>query len=126
MEFVKPTEAELTILHVLWTNGAQSVRFVNDILNREGDTERGYTSTLKTMQVMHDKGLLTRDDSARSHVYTAALPQQETQRNLVNHFVSSAFKGSAMQLVMQALGSHAATDDELAEIKSLIEQMEKK
>ena len=126
MEFVKPTEAELTILHVLWTNGAQSVRFVNDILNREGDNERGYTSTLKTMQVMHDKGLLTRDDSARSHVYAAALPQQETQRNLVNHFVSSAFKGSAMQLVMQALGNHAATDDELAEIKSLIEQMEKK
>ena len=127
MEFVKPTEAELAILHVLWTNGAQSVRFVNEHLNTEGDGERGYTSTLKTMQVMHEKkGLLTRDDSARSHLYAAAMPQQETQRNLVNHFVSSAFKGSAMQLVMQALGNHSATGDELAEIKSLIEQIEKK
>ena len=126
MEFVKPTEAELAILHVLWNNGAQPVRFVNDILNSESDGERGYTSTLKTMQVMYEKGLLTRDDSARSHVYAAALPQQEPQRNLVNHFVSSAFKGSAMQLVMQALGNHSATEDELAEIKSLIEQMEKK
>ncbi len=125
-QFVKPTEAELEILHILWANGAQSVRFVNDKLNEHRDPSIGYTTTLKTMQVMNDKGLLVRDDSARSHIYSAAIPQTETQRNLVNHFVESAFKGSAMQLVMEALGNHNASNDELAEIKALIEQMEKK
>ncbi|MBL7815732.1 MAG: BlaI/MecI/CopY family transcriptional regulator [Saprospiraceae bacterium] len=125
-EFVKPTEAELEILHVLWAYGAQSVRFVNDKLNEQRDPSVGYTSTLKTMQVMHEKGLVARDDSARSHIYAAAMPQTETQRNLVKNFVDSAFKGSAMQLVMQALGNHEASDSELAEIKALIEQMEKK
>lgn len=126
-EFVKPTEAELEILHILWTNGAQSVRFVNDKLNEHRDPSVGYTTTLKTMQVMHEKkGLLVRDDTARSHIYVAAMPQVETQRNLMNHFVESAFKGSAMQMVMQALGNHNASDGELAEIKALIEQIEKK
>ena len=125
-EFVKPTEAELEILHILWANGAQSVRFVNDKLNEQRDPSVGYTTTLKTMQVMNEKGLVARDDSARSHIYAPALPQVETQRNLVNHFVESAFKGSAMQLVMQALGNHDASDNELAEIKALIESMEKK
>ena len=126
IQFVKPTEAELEILHVLWANGAQSVRFVNDTLNEQRDSSIGYTTTLKTMQVMNDKGLLVRDDTARSHIYSAAIPQNETQRNLVNHFVESAFKGSAMQLVMEALGNHNASNDELAEIKALIEQIEKK
>ena len=125
-QFVKPTEAELEILHVLWTDGAQSVRYINDKLNMHRDPSVGYTTTLKTMQVMNEKGLLVRDDSARSHIYNAAMPQTETQRNLVNHFVESAFKGSAMQLVMEALGNHNASNDELAEIKALIEQMEKK
>jgi BlaI family transcriptional regulator, penicillinase repressor len=125
-EFIKPTEAELEILHILWANGAQSVRFVNDKLNEKRMPPIGYTTTLKTMQVMHnDKGLLVRDDSARSHIYVAAMPQVETQRNLVNHFVESAFKGSAMQLVMQALGNHDASNSEIAEIKALIETMEK-
>ncbi len=125
-EFVKPTEAELEILHILWANGAQSVRFVNDKLNEKRDPSVGYTTTLKTMQVMNDKKLVERDDSARSHIYVAAMPQVETQRNLMNHFVESAFKGSAMQMVMQALGNHDASGDELAEIKALIEQIEKK
>ena len=132
-QFVKPTEAELEILHILWANGAQSVREVNDKLNEKRTPSPngvlrtvGYTTTLKTMQVMTEKGLVVRDDSARSHIYIAAMPQVETQRNLVNHFVESAFKGSAMQLVMQALGNHDASDNELAEIKALIESMEKK
>ena len=125
-QFVKPTEAELDILHILWADGAQSVRYINDKLNEQRDPSVGYTTTLKTMQVMNEKGLLVRDDSARSHIYNAAIPQTETQRNLVNHFVESAFKGSAMQLVMEALGNHNASNDELAEIKALIEQMEKK
>jgi BlaI family transcriptional regulator, penicillinase repressor len=125
MEYTKPTDAELDILHILWTHGAQSVRFVNEKLNRERDSEVGYTTTLKTMQVMHDKRLLTRDDSQRSHVYAAAMPQNDMQSRLVNQFVSTAFKGSAMQMVMQALGNHTATSDEIAEIRALIEQKEK-
>jgi BlaI family transcriptional regulator, penicillinase repressor len=125
MEYTKPTEAELEILHVLWHHGAQSVRFVNEQLNQARDSEVGYTTTLKTMQVMFEKGLLHRDDSQRSHVYAAAMPQNDMQRRLVNQFVSSAFKGSAMQMVMQALGNHTATSDEIAEIRALIEQKER-
>jgi BlaI family transcriptional regulator, penicillinase repressor len=121
-EFVKPTDAELEILHVLWNNGASSVRFVNEKLSET--KEIVYTSTLKTMQVMLDKGLLTRDDSARQHIYAPALPQEETQKNLLDKFVENAFKGSAMQMVMQALGNHEASDSELAEIKALIEKLE--
>ena len=124
MKFIKPTEAELEILHILWANGASSVRFVNEKLC--GNREVGYTTTLKMMQMMYDKGLLSRDDSTRSHVYEAIHQQEETQQVLLNQFVNSAFKGSAMQLVMQALGNHNATDKELAEIKALIEQIESK
>jgi predicted transcriptional regulator len=125
-EFIKPTDAELEILHILWADGAQSVRYVNDKLNERRAEPIGYTTTLKTMQVMHGKGLLMRDDSARTHTYASAFAQSETQSRLVNHFVKSAFQGSAMQLVMQALGNHSASANELAEIKNLIEQMEKK
>lgn len=123
-DFIKPTEAELEVLHILWQNGASSVRFVNEKLCE--NREVGYTTTLKMMQVMYDKGLLSRDDSTRSHIYTAIYKQEETQQHLLNQFVNSTFKGSAMQLVMQALGNHNATDVELAEIKALIEQMENK
>ena len=122
-EFIKPTDAELEILHILWENGAQSVRFVNEKLG-EQSRDIGYTTTLKTMQVMFDKRLLTRDDSARSHIYAAALPQQDMQQRLLDRFVASAFRGSAQQLVMQALGNRHATADEIAEIKALIEQLE--
>ena len=122
-EFIKPTDAELEILHILWENGAQSVRFVNEKLG-EQSRDIGYTTTLKTMQVMFDKRLLTRDDSARSHIYAAALPQQDMQQRLLARFVASAFRGSAQQLVMQALGNRHATADEIAEIKALIEQLE--
>lgn len=120
-EFVKPTEAELEILHILWENGPCSVRFVNEKLNEK--REVGYTTSLKMLQVMYEKGLVQRDERARSHLYAAALPQAETQKNLLSHFVEATFKGSAMQLVMQALGNHNATSDELAEIKALIDKM---
>ena len=122
-EFIKPTEAELEILHILWQNGKSSVRIVNEKLCE--NREIGYTTTLKMMQMMFEKGLLQRDDTARTHIYTPAMPQEDTQKHLLNHFVDSAFKGSAMQLVMQALGNHDASKDELAEIKALIQQMEK-
>lgn len=122
-EFIKPTEAELEVLHILWQYGASSVRFVNEKLCE--NREVGYTTTLKMMQVMYDKGLLSRDDSTRSHIYTAIYQQEETQQHLLNQFVHATFKGSAMQLVMQALGNHTATESELAEIKALINQIEK-
>ena len=124
MKFIKPTEAELEILHILWANGANSVRFVNEKLCE--NREVGYTTTLKMMQMMYDKGLLNRDDSTRSHVYEAIYKQEETQQKLLDQFVNTAFKGSAMQLVMQALGNHNATGEELAEIKALIKQIEGK
>ena len=124
MKFIKPTEAELEILHILWANGSSSVRFVNEKLCE--NREVGYTTTLKMMQMMYDKGLLNRDDSTRSHVYEAIYKQEETQQKLLDQFVNTAFKGSAMQLVMQALGNHNATGEELEEIKALIKQIENK
>ena len=124
MKFIKPTEAELEILHILWANGSSSVRFVNEKLCE--NREVGYTTTLKMMQMMYDKGLLNRDDSTRSHVYEAINQQEETQQQLLDQFVNTAFKGSAMQLVMQALGNHNATGEELEEIKALIKQIEGK
>jgi BlaI family transcriptional regulator, penicillinase repressor len=123
-EIAKPTESELEIMHILWENGASSVRFVNDELCKKREVV--YTTTLKMMQNMYEKGLVTRDDSSRTHIYAAAIEQQETQKNLLNYFVNTTFRGSAMQMVMQALGNHNASESELAEIKSLIEQLEKK
>jgi predicted transcriptional regulator len=122
--FPKPTEAELEILQVLWENGPSTVRFVNDELSKR--KEVGYTTTLKIMQIMHEKkGLLTRNADNRSHVYEPAMPQAETQQNLLNNFVDNVFSGSAMNLVMQALGHHRASKDELEQIKALIAKIEK-
>lgn len=118
----KPTEAELEILQVLWENGPSSVRFVNDEL--AGKREVGYTTTLKLMQIMYEKGLVTRNTDARSHIYEAATERSETQRTLLGNFVDNVFSGSAMNLVMQALGNHKASKDELDKIKALIEKME--
>ncbi|MCB0597932.1 MAG: BlaI/MecI/CopY family transcriptional regulator [Phaeodactylibacter sp.] len=118
----KPTESELEILQVLWENGPSSVRFVNDKLN-EG-REVGYTTTLKLMQIMADKGLASRNTDNRTHIYQAAVSEADTQKRLLQKFVSTAFRGSAMKLVMQALGNHQASPEELDEIKALIEKME--
>ncbi len=115
---MKPTDAELEVLHVLWTNGPQTVRQVNDELNRQ--REVGYTTTLKIMQIMQEKGLLTRTEEGKSHIYTAALGEQEAQQTLVDRFLETAFRGSASQLVMQVLGRHKTSADELDEIKKLL------
>ena len=120
----KPTESELEILKVLWEYGPSSVRFVNDEINKRKDT--GYTTTLKFMQIMLEKNLLTRNTETRSHIYQAAISQEETQRDLLGKFVDNVFGGSAMNLVMQALGDHDASKEELDQIKALIEQIEKK
>ena len=122
--FSKPTEAELKILQVLWVQGPSPVRLVNDILNEKQEGEVGYTTTLKLMQIMHDKGLVTRNTDARSHIYEAAISRDDTQQNLLDTFVDNVFSGSAMNLVMSALGNHKASQDELEQIKALIKRME--
>jgi len=119
----KPTDAELEILQVLWDVGPASVRDVNDKLNTR--REIGYTTTLKVMQIMLEKGLVERNTDARSHIYEAASPKEETQRNLLGTFMENVFSGSAASLIMQVLGNHNASKAELDEIKALIERIEK-
>jgi BlaI family penicillinase repressor len=118
----KPTETELEILQVLWQRGPSSVRDVHDALG--ANREVGYTTTLKLMQIMAEKGLVRRNTDARSHIYEAALPEETVQQQLLDKFVHTAFRGSAMNLVMQALGQHQADAEELARIKDLIRQLE--
>ena len=115
----RPTEAELAILGVLWTRGPSTVRQVNDALSASRET--GYTTTLKLMQIMAEKGLVTRDESDRTHLYTARGSQGETQRALVSDLVDRAFGGSAAALVLQALQSGDTSPQELAEIERLID-----
>ncbi|WP_020597774.1 BlaI/MecI/CopY family transcriptional regulator [Spirosoma panaciterrae] len=118
---MKPTDAELEILHVLWANGPSTVRQVHDSLSQ--NREIGYTTALKLMQIMHEKGLLSREEDGRSHTYTALVTEEDTQRNLVDRFVETAFRGSASKLVMQVLGQHKASREELDEIKALLNNL---
>jgi predicted transcriptional regulator len=122
----KPTDSELEILQILWQKGSCTVREVNEILNQSREGEVGYTTTLKIMQIMHEKGLIGRDESAKTHIYSAVAKEEDTQKQLLNRFMDSVFKGSAMKMVMQALGNQKTTPEELAEIKKLIEEMENK
>jgi predicted transcriptional regulator len=115
----QPTPAELGILTVLWRRGPSTVREVHENL----DTSVGYTTVLKLMQIMTGKGLLTREESSRTHVYAAAMTEESTQRRLVSDLVDRAFGGSALRLVVQALSTTPATPEELAEVKRLIDQM---
>lgn len=119
---MRPTDSELEILHVLWKQGPRTVRQVNEELGQQ--REIGYTTTLKLMQIMHEKGLLTRSEKAKSHVYTAALGEQEAQQTLIDRFLETTFRGSASQLVMQVLGRHKASSDELNEIKKLLNNLD--
>jgi BlaI family transcriptional regulator, penicillinase repressor len=118
----KPTDAELAILRVLWQRGPSTVRDVWEQLNPKQHT--GYTTVLKTMQIMSEKGLLARDETDRSHVYQAARSEVQTQRQVVGHLLERLFSGSASQLVMQALAAKKATPAELAEIRKLLNDME--
>jgi len=122
MTFSKPTDAELEILHLLWELGPSTVRTVNDRLNQR--RELGYTTTLKMMQIMSEKGLVTRTEDGRTHLYAAAVAEADTQSRLLQQFVNNAFLGSASKMVLQALGNHQATAAELDEIKALIAQLE--
>ena len=118
----KPTDAELAILRVLWQRGASTVRDVWEQLSPKQHT--GYTTVLKTMQIMSVKGLLARNETDRSHVYQAARSEAQTQRQVVGHLLDRLFSGSAPKLVMQALAAKKATPAELAEIRKLLNDME--
>jgi BlaI family transcriptional regulator, penicillinase repressor len=122
-----PTDAELDILQVLWEKSPETVRFVNDELNKRRnaeDKEIGYTTTLKIMQLMLDKSLLTREIVERSHIYKPSVSQEITQTQVIRGVVDNAFGGSASSLVMRALGSGATKPEDLEKIKALIQQIE--
>jgi predicted transcriptional regulator len=118
----KPTDAELAILRVLWERGPSTVREVWEEVTPQRGT--GYTTVLKIMQIMFEKGLVARDDTIRSHVYRAAHSREKTQREVVGHLLERVFSGSAPKLVMQALAAKKATRAELAEIRKLLDEME--
>ncbi|QIX60768.1 BlaI/MecI/CopY family transcriptional regulator [Hymenobacter lutimineralis] len=118
----KPTESELEILQVLWQHGPSTVRFVNDYLSEK--REIGYTTTLKLLQLMLDKGLVHRDDESKTHVYRPAVRQEETQGLLLDRFVDATFGGSALKLVMQALGNRNTSREELDQIRTLLDEIE--
>lgn len=118
----KPTESELEILQILWRKGAATVRQVNDELSR--NREVGYTTTLKLMQIMYEKNLVSRTEEGRYHIYQAAIEEESTQKLLLDRFIDTAFRGSASRMVMQALGNQSVSKDELDEIKAWIETLE--
>jgi predicted transcriptional regulator len=118
----KPTESELEILTLLWQLKEASVRQIHERLSQTKDT--GYTTTLKTMQIMHAKGMVTRDEENRSHIYRPATNQQETQNSLLKNLMSTAFGGSSKALVMQALGQDNPSKDEIDEIRAFLDQLE--
>lgn len=120
---IEPTRAELEILQVLWEHGPSTVRFVNDELNKQ--REVNYTSTLKLMQIMADKGILTRDETSMKHIYSVAEEEQKTKAYLLDKFVDSMYKGSVSKLVIQLLGNKKASEQELEAIRELLKKMEK-
>jgi BlaI family penicillinase repressor len=120
----RPTDLELSILRVLWQHGPGSVREILGRYNEGRREEAGYTTILKMLQIMTDKGLTERDDSRRPQVYRARLSEEQTQRQLVSDLLDRAFGGSAKQLVLQALATREAPEEELAQIETLLEKIE--
>ena len=122
---IKPTESELEILQILWTKGVATVREVHEELAHTKDV--GYTTTLKLMQIMNEKGIVKRDDSMRTHIYQAAVNKEKTQKHLLSKMIDSLFGGSPTQLVIQALGddTHQASEEELEKIQSLLDSFRK-
>jgi predicted transcriptional regulator len=124
-KYVKPTESELEILQILWDRNLATVREVHEELAKTKDV--GYTTTLKLMQIMHDKGLVNRDESMRTHIYQAAVNKEKTQKHLLNKMIDSLFGGSSTQLVLQALGGgeQKVSAEELQQIQTLIDNLKK-
>ena len=121
----KPTEGELEILSVLWNNGEATVRTVHEEICKT-KKDAGYTTTLKLMQIMFEKGLVSRDSSSKTHIYTAAVTREKTQHQFVNKMINSLFAGSSTDLVMHALGGHNTSNAELEKIQQLINQLKAK
>ena len=118
---IKPTESELEILQVLWEKDKASVREVHEELLVSKDV--GYTTTLKLMQIMHEKGLVKRDDSFKTHIYQASVSKEKTQKHLLGKMINNLFGGSPAELVLQALGNHKASAAELEEIQQLLNNL---
>lgn len=121
---LQPTSSELAILQILWQRGPSTVREVHDLLAQEKDIR--YTTTLKTMQVMHARGFVQREIEGQNHIYEAAVAQEATQTALLDTFLQRAFGGSALRLVMKALGNYEASPEELEQLKKVIAQKENK
>lgn len=117
---IKPTEGEMEILQVLWQKGLATVREVHEALNKK---DSGYTTTLKLMQIMHEKGMVERDTNQKTHIYKAIVNQDKTEKQLVTKMIDNVFNGSAARLVMQALGNHSASVDEIDEIKKYLDSL---
>ncbi len=122
-KYIKPTESELEILQVLWSRESASVRDVHEELAKSKDV--GYTTTLKLMQIMFEKGLVKRDDTFKTHIYQPAVSREKTQKHLLSKMIDSLFSGSSTQLVIQALGNHKASTQELEEIQQLLNDLKK-
>ena len=120
-KIIKPTEGELEILGVLWEKESATVRTVHEELCK--NKEAGYTTTLKLMQIMFEKGLVTRDSSSKTHIYQPAVTREKTQTQFVDKMINSLFAGSGAELVMHALGDHTPNADELDKIQQLINQL---
>jgi predicted transcriptional regulator len=118
---LKPTESELEILQVLWQRGKATVREVHEELSTTKDA--GYTTTLKLMQIMNEKGLVKRDDSSKTHIYEALVSKEKTQQHIVGKLMNTLFDGSASQLMMRALGSNKPSKKEIEEIQKIIDQL---
>ena len=118
----RPTESEMEILQVLWEKGPSTVREVHDVLTETKDS--GYTTTLKLMQIMNDKGMLSRNDEAKTHIYSALIKKESVQKQVVGNMIKGLFKGSSAKLVMHALGNHRASSEEISEIKKYLDEME--
>jgi BlaI family transcriptional regulator, penicillinase repressor len=123
-KILKPTESELEILAVLWAQGSATVRAVHEELTK--NKEAGYTTTLKLMQIMHEKGLVVRNTDSKTHIYTPAINKEKTQLQFVNKMINNLFAGSHADLVMQALGDNKTTEDELDKIEALIATLKAK
>jgi BlaI family penicillinase repressor len=123
-QFPHPTDAELEVLRILWNNGPSTVKQVHEIVQKNRPTV--YTTTLKVMQVMHEKGLLVRNDSKYRHIYKPAFPQEKTQRQLVTDFLEKAFSGSAEKLVMHLLSAKKISATERAKIRKMFDEIERK
>lgn len=119
---IKPTEKELEILQILWEKGASSVKDVHEVMG--GENANGYTTILKLMQIMYEKGLVTRQKSGKLHLYRAVPTQESTQKIMITKMIDTVFQGSAAQLVMSALGQRKSSKEELEQIKKYLEQLE--